>query len=292
MFEIIPVGAVVGGECYLLLGHEKTALIDSGFAFCGNELVQNLEDHLHDRPLDYILLTHSHYDHISGAPYVKARWPEAQIVASAHTARVLERSSAQIVLKEMNDNAAKLYGVDAYPPAPLTLHVDVTVDESDVLDFGDMTLEVIQTPGHTRCSIAFYSKEARLLIANETSGTLGDGVDEVIPCHLVGHQDTLDSIKKAASLEAESLLVPHHGVVYGDDVKRYFDAAAKNVERNKDLVVNGYKEGLDLDDLIALLKSTYYTETLAAYQPEAAFILNARHMVSMILREVLGVELP
>src|SRR5690554_5617746 len=138
MFDIVNVGAVAGGECYLLTGDEKTALIDSGFAFCAETVVKNVELHLKGRALDYILLTHSHYDHVSGAPYVKARWPKALVVSSAHAAKALQRPTAKRVLKEMNEHVAQSFGVAAFPPAPVNLAVDLVVKEGDLLNFGNM----------------------------------------------------------------------------------------------------------------------------------------------------------
>lgn len=291
MFEIIPVGAAKGGECFLLKGAKKTALIDTGFAFCAQGLIRNLEKALNGRKLDYILLTHSHYDHVSAAAYVKSRWPEAVTVASPYTKRVLQRPTAQRIIREMNQHAAKPHGVHCYPQAPMDLIIDLAVEEGAILDLGDMTLEVLETPGHTKCAIAFYSKEERLLLGNETFGTLGSSITDVIPCNLVGHRSTLDSIKKAAGLAAEHVLIAHYGLVHGNDARAFFEAATRNFIRTKDLVVDGYQKGLDMDELISLLKDTFYTEELAAYQPEAAFLLNARYMISMILMEILGIDI-
>lgn len=291
MFEIVPVGAATGGECFLLKGTNRTALVDTGFAFCAQGVIKNLERALNGRKLDYILLTHSHYDHVSAAPYIKARWPEAITVASVYAKRVLQRPTAKRIIREMNQHAAKPHGVSNYPEPPTELIIDLAAEEGTLLDLGDMTLEVLETPGHTRCTIAFYSKEERLLLGSETFGTLGSSISDVIPCNLVGHQSTLDSIKKAADLAAEHVLIAHYGLVNAHEARSYFEASAKNVIRTKDLVVDGYKKGLDLDGLISLLKDTFYTEDLAAYQPEAAFLLNARYMISIILKEILGVDI-
>lgn len=291
MFEITQVGGAIGGECFLLKSDEKTALIDSGFAFSAQTLIDNLKASLNGRSLDYILLTHSHYDHISGTPYVIDQWPDAIVAASPYAKKVLQRETAQRILKEMNQHAAESFGVSHYPTSCGQLRIDIALEEGNILDLGNMTLEVLETPGHTRCSIGFFSKETRLLVANETFGTLGCGPSDVIPCHLIGHQATLDSIKKAAALNAEHLLVAHYGLLHGKECSSYFDAAARKVEQTMELVVQGYKNGLDLDGLIALLQNTYYSEALAAYQPEEAFLLNAKYMASMILKEVLGVEI-
>ncbi len=63
MYEIIPVGSVPGGDGFLLVTPEKAALIDGSFAFTAPKMINTIKGILKDRPLDYVLLTHTHYDH-------------------------------------------------------------------------------------------------------------------------------------------------------------------------------------------------------------------------------------
>ena len=42
MYEIFNVGAVRGSEAFLLINDNSTALIDSGFAFCADEMIENI----------------------------------------------------------------------------------------------------------------------------------------------------------------------------------------------------------------------------------------------------------
>ena len=65
-YTVTNVGPVNGGEGFLFVSENTTFLLDDGFSFCGNALVDNIKKVLGDRGLDYILLTHSHYDHVGG----------------------------------------------------------------------------------------------------------------------------------------------------------------------------------------------------------------------------------
>ena len=60
-----------GGEAILILGEERTALLDCGMAYCGSRMVENLRRELDGRKLDYVLLSHSHKEHNGELPYVK-----------------------------------------------------------------------------------------------------------------------------------------------------------------------------------------------------------------------------
>ena len=58
----------VGGDCFFIKGKGSNILVDSGFAFCAEEMINKIKSELKGEKLDYILLTHSHYDHAMGVP--------------------------------------------------------------------------------------------------------------------------------------------------------------------------------------------------------------------------------
>lgn len=291
LFTIANVGGVRGGDAFLFSMSSKTILIDTGFAFSAEKTVKNLEKELDGRSLDYVLLTHTHYDHASGCPYIKARWPESEVVAGEYAGKIFSRSSALRIMDELNTCAAKHWGCGNYPPAPCELSVDRTVKEGEIIDLGEYSLRVIEVPGHTKCSIAFFCEEERLLIGSETFGIVVDDSKHIVPYNLVGYQMTLDSIEKAASYNPEHLFMPHYGIISGEKTKRFFERAYATTVQARNLVVDGYKKGMTKEELIELLKCTYFTETLAKFQPVEAFVLNASYMVPMIVRECLGEEI-
>ena len=62
MLKIQNVGAFPGGDAFLLDDGNGACLLDTGFGFCGEALAVHVRRALAERPLDAILLTHSHYD--------------------------------------------------------------------------------------------------------------------------------------------------------------------------------------------------------------------------------------
>jgi glyoxylase-like metal-dependent hydrolase (beta-lactamase superfamily II) len=106
------VGAVAGGDAFLIKAGPKAAVLEAGFSFCAGKLIENLQSQLQGAKLDYVLLTHSHYDHASGACFIKRRWGDVQILASSYAAKILSKPSALEVMREMNDSAAEHLGWD------------------------------------------------------------------------------------------------------------------------------------------------------------------------------------
>ena len=290
MIHVIPVTGAPGGEGWLLETGRKTALVDSGFAFSAPQLVANLEHALAGRPLDYVLLTHTHYDHASGSVYVKERWPEAQVIAGTYAAHVFSRPGARKTICAMNRAAAAEHGLTWDDPAMTEkLRVDRVVAEGDIIDLGDVQFTVFDTPGHTKCTVAYYCESERFLIGNETIGLPALHEDMVVPSFLTSYLDSIASVRKLAKYPVERILFPHVGLIGGDAVRGFFPQALVWFEKTKDAVIGAYLSGARGDDLIAVLTDMFYDGDAARLQPRAAFLLNASYMIPMLVRECLGI---
>ena len=214
MYTIDKIGSG-GGEFFLLSTSIHTALIDSGFPCRANDLVCEVSDKLKGRKLDYIILTHSHYDHAGGSPYFKRAFPESKVVAGKYAAYVFTRPGAVKLIKEMSDFAANLFGITEYEDLTGEIRADIEVEDGDTIDMGEFTLRAVPSPGHTKCSFSYYSPEAKLLIAAETLGVLAG--DTITPCCLVSYDYTIESIKKASKLGAEAILFSHGELLSGKE---------------------------------------------------------------------------
>ena len=284
MYKITNVGTVSGGEAFLLIADGGTALIDSGFAFSADDMIKNAERELEGRPLDCILLTHSHYDHASGIPYCREKWPGLKVYAAAYAKKVFDRSGALKTIRDMNDNAASVFGHDSYRVLTDGLYVDVPLTDGDTVNVGNMDFTVIETPGHTRDCISFYCEKEKLILASETTG-YPLLPDKVVPTYLVGYAMTIDSIRRLQMLHAEKMLVSHLGVVDRDFIEEFLPKSEIGATKARDMVLDGYARGLDTVALMAMFKNEFYNGDIIRLQPEKAFDLNAYYTVTVIIRE-------
>ena len=281
-----------GGHSFLLRTERTALLVDSGYAFSAPELIRQIHAEMGEQPLDYILLTHSHYDHCSGSVYLRREWPDVKVFGGEYAAYVFTRPSALAVIREMNENGSRLYGDGHYPDLLDQLRIDTTLRDGEDLFLGDIHIKAIATPGHTKDSVSYFWPEEKLLFASETCGTMPNP-PMINPEYLVGYQMTLDSIARMEALKAEIIQVAHRRYITAgrDGVDEFFARCRYWAVETKDCIVAAYHAGASKQEMMDLLKGMYYVGEKAKGQPEDAFVLNASYTVPMLIRECCGVEI-
>ena len=148
---------VLPGDSGFLIDDGKTSILyDTGFAFTGERLAQNVQKILKNRQLDFIFLTHSHYDHALGSVYVKKLFPNAKIVAGSYASSIFKKDSAKKVMRDLDQKFAQKNGILEYEDLIDSLCVDIEVEDGDKIQCGQMLFTVVALPGHTKCSVGFY----------------------------------------------------------------------------------------------------------------------------------------
>lgn len=99
-----------------------------------------------------ILLTHGHFDHIMGAN-------EMREISGAKIYALKEEE--ELLMDPVLNSSFKV-------GRSCTVKPDVLVSDGEVLDFGDIKLKVIATPGHTAGGCCFYSEEDGVLFSGDT----------------------------------------------------------------------------------------------------------------------------
>lgn len=279
---------VQSGDSAFLVDDGTTAILyDTGFAFTGYRVAENVKRALGKRKLDYIFLTHSHYDHALGSVYVLKYWPEARVVAGEYAAKIFQKPSAKAVMRDLDRKFAKKCGIIEYEDLIDELKVDIPVKNGDIIDAGTMRFQVIELPGHTRCSVGYYMSENKLLLSSETLGVF-DGVDKVIPSYLVGYNMTLNSIGKVERLDINNILVPHYGILGREQTRFYLKASRRDTVQVAEDFVRLIKEGKSDDEIIDFYKSKYYRAEIRTSYPEDAMKLNTGIMIQLIKKECLN----
>ena len=272
-------------EGSLLIGNTHTALIDCGMAFCAAETIQKVQDALKGRPLDYIILTHAHYDHVGALPFFREKWPGLQTVVSAAGAAILVKDTPRRVIRELSLVAAEINGVTLNTGySDDMFRGDIIVKDGGRLSLGGLTVEVVETPGHTRDSLSFIIPELEILVLNETPGVLfPDG--SIHPGYLSSYADTINSINKCRQIPHRYLSLPHRSIVSDADADGFFDKALAATAACRDFIILMKEKGLSEDAMEESFFHQYANEVLLSFQPKAAFMENTRARIACTLRD-------
>jgi len=290
MLTITDVRAHPGDGAYLLDNGTTAVLYDTGFGFTGYAVADKIADILGDRPLDAILLTHSHYDHALGSAYISRRYPDAKIYAAGYAAKIFAKPTARQVMRDLDRKCACNSGVSEYTDLIDELHVDIPVEDGDEITVGDLSFTVIALPGHTRCSVGFYLASEKLLLSSETLGVY-DGDKTIVPSFLIGYETTLASIEKAEALEIETILLPHIGPQSKDKTAFYLANMKKSAVFTAESIAEILRSGGTKDDAIRWFRDTFYHGYVVDIYPEDAMLLNTGIMIDLIGREFFPQEL-
>ena len=126
-----------------------------------------------------VLETHGHWDHIQAVPAMREAGYEVAVTA-----------------------------LDA--PRLKDVGYDVFIDDSEVIEVGDLRLHAIHNPGHTAGSISFHVARTPLLFTGDTLFPGGPGNTKLEGGDFTTIIDSIDN--KLFTFSAETIVLPGHGL--------------------------------------------------------------------------------
>ena len=278
-----------------LLDGKRPALFEAGFACASRVYADGIRSILGARSPEMLFLTHSHWDHIGSVGYLKNTFPLLKVAASKGTADILRRPHALQLIRTLSEEVIPpLESLSAIEPSSLLrdafqpFTVDMIVKNGQVIDLGgDLSVQVIATPGHARDHLSYYIPQRGILIATEASGML-DRAGHVITEFLFDYDAYVSSLKRLASLPVEVLCQGHHFVFVGrDEVASFFSRSIEAAEQFKERVYGLLRaEGLSVERVVQRIKEDQWDTNKAAKQIEAAYMINLRARVSHLAEKL------
>ncbi len=190
ILHTIPVG-MNQTNCYIVGCPEtrRGVVIDPGGQ--GGRIVRQIERSALD--IEYVLLTHAHFDHIGGVAHV----------VDATGAKLAIHPNERPLLEARG--GASMWGltVEASPPP------DVELADGQITEVGTLALEVLFTPGHSPGGVTFYEADEGAAFDGDVLFSNGIGRTDLPG----GDRETLmRSIREVLfALPDDTVVYPGHG---------------------------------------------------------------------------------
>lgn len=204
---------------YLVYSGNDWMLLDIGYEDTVEELIDLIRQM--DFPLAncrYLVATHADADHVQGMHRALQLLPGSQLVAHPEARRILESGDRIASFAEIPAQEISI----AMPE----FRIDREVRDGDVLELGDVRLEVWDTPGHAVGQLAF--RFGKLLFSGDN--IFRDGCVGSIDAHHGSDIGAfIESLKRIQSSDVEWLL-PSHGPAFRND-RRLLQSAIDRLDR-------------------------------------------------------------
>ncbi len=271
---------------YYLKGDTVSALTEAGVTFMGPIVVQQIKELSLKEP-SYIFLTHSHYDHLGAVPYYKKSFPEVKVAGSPLIERVMSSERAVELIRKLNYNDLKAFDLeDSFKKEDVEFepfNLDIEVKEGDQFELGGITVQIFETPGHTKDAISYYVPEIKGICFGEAGG-VPELSGKIQPEFTSSVENYIASLKKLENLELEIICLAHGGIIYGEDARGYIKRSLESAIQFKERIINYYKELGDIEAVVEKILSEDYKGGQIS-QPEVPYRINLEAMVKKVTQE-------
>jgi len=209
---------------YILNGEHEYAFLGGGMVHIVPEIIEQLKDFkIEEEKIKRIIILHSHFDHCGIVPFLKKRWPWAKVISSQRAKELLAAPNVIEIIKFMNqallkevgrEDQAKDLGLEF-----LGINVEEVVEDNDIISCGDLSIKILEVPGHSSCSIAAYVAEEKAMFGSDAGGI--PFKDQIFTCANSNFDKYQESLKKMAGYEINVYLAEHYGARTGKDASNF-----------------------------------------------------------------------
>ncbi|MCP4623989.1 MAG: MBL fold metallo-hydrolase [bacterium] len=234
---------------YLVDGGDESILIGGGLSYLVPDILEQFKIFdIDEEKIKKMFILHAHFDHCGIIPYFKKRRPWTEIFASARAKQIFSDPRISRVFSDLNLETLSQNGLKEQAEKEGFLftgvRVDKTVGGGDILSCGDLTLEFIDAPGHSSCSIAIYIPREKALFPSDSAGFCYEGqFQSAANSNYDYYQQTLD---KLAEYDINAILPEHFGAAVGEEARNYLPRSIEAAKQERAMLEDSYRRTRDI----------------------------------------------
>jgi glyoxylase-like metal-dependent hydrolase (beta-lactamase superfamily II) len=276
---------------YLLEGERESIVISGGMYYIVPEVLRQFQAFdIDESRIRKVLILHSHFDHVGVIPHFRHRYPGIEILASARAWEILKSPRSVETINRFGHLVARWMKREENPPVD---HLDwetgisgKTVVEGDKIDLGGPDVLILETPGHSSCSLSAYVPQWRVLFPSDAAGVPFE--ETIVTPGNSNFTEFQRSMEKLLPLNVDFLCADHYGVVAGDEAKEFIRKAGRTAAATRAHMEEVYLKTGDVAETARLLAARFSKDhprwLVSPEIVEGVFRQMVRHVAAQIAR--------
>lgn len=284
---------------FLVRQERESAVFEGGVGAMGKVLREQLEQlAIPGDSVKQVVVTHAHPDHVMAIPMLRSMFPGVCVLASAVAAQTLRAEKAIAAFGDIDQTLTGSLMTsgsirEEHRPEPLAekqIAVDRVLKEGDAIAVDGLSFNVLETPGHSDCSLSFHEPTLGILIISDATGFYMPEENAWWPCYFGDYGKYVASIRRLAGLGADVLCLSHNAAIRGrDEVAAYFRDCIAATEAYHQRICDRVRAGAPVRHLAEELGNAIHAKS--PLLPPVFFQKNCGILVKQSLRfEGIAVE--
>ena len=272
---------------YLVGGKNEYVLLGGAMAYVAPDVLEQVEAFgIDEHKIQRIVILHSHFDHCGMVPFLKRRWPWVTVTGSQKSQDLLRKPKV-IDSIEMLNQAMIIQNGLAEQGQTLDLRftgieVESVVSDGEIMTCSDLSLEILEVPGHSSCSIAVYIPEEKALFASDAGGIpFGDKIFTAANSNFDRYQQ---SLQKMAAKDVDIYLAEHYGALSGEKGRQFLRNAITAAAETRQALEAVYNETNDVAKTTEVITDGIMADAPIGFLPREVVAIVAGQMVNFIAK--------
>ena len=246
---------------YLLQGTRDSMIVSGGMSYIVPDVLQQFEEFgIDEERITKLLILHSHFDHVGIIPFLKRRISGLTLYGSGRAWEILHMPKAIKTINAFSRTVASRVGrEEVYTTHDLEWCESIegqSVSEGDIMDLGDLSGYIYETPGHSSCSISFYVPKIKALFVSDGAGIpYGETILASGNSDFTKYQESLERLK---DLDVKYICADHFGYITGEEARHFIKKSIDAARDFRGQIEDVYRQTGDIDSTVKILTDSFY----------------------------------